>query len=389
MVKSGDNYVGKETYVSERNKTQTPLVDGASYTGDWERVGDKTSVVVRVTSDQKCQYFVEFSPDKTLITSSIPLFFDPARINTPNRFTIGDDYFRIRVVNTSGNNMTQLFACVLVGVKELLNFPLDGVLSQKADSIVTRSIRYEDEVVLGLREGKIAIREFGSNPDVDSGSPELVAPWGGSLVVVPSAETLDIVSDSANDTNGGTGAHRVFIDGIDSNYDRITETINLNGLTAVSTANSYRFINYISVDFSGTNKSNVGTITATFNTTGNIGGQLLPNRGTTTQAMYQIPRNFEGCLQCVFYNVVKVAGGSAPNITFNINVLDVDKNTIYQEFPLRVDTNINNDRELFFNTPLRIPEKAILFITVETDTNNTIANFTIRGIAYQKSNIVV
>ena len=389
MIKSGDNYVWKDTYLSERNKTETPLAAGATFTGDWERVGDKTSVVVRVTSDQKCQYFVEFSPNKTLVTSSIPLYFDPSRVNTPNRFTIGDDYFRIRVVNTSDNNMTQLLACSLVGVKELLNFPLDGVLSQKADSIVARTISYEDEVALGRREGKISIREFGSNLDVDSGAAELVAPWGGSLVVVTNAETLDIVSDSANDTNGGTGANSIFIDGIDTNYDRITETINLNGLTAVTTANSYRFINYITVELSGSAQSNVGTITATFNTTGNIGGQILPGRGTTTQAMYQIPRNYTGLLKSIFFNVRKLAGGSAPFITFNVNIFDTDKNTIYQEFPIRIDTSVENDREIPFIIPISAPEKSIIYVTVSTDTNNTVANFKIRGIAYQDADIVV
>lgn len=388
MIKSGDNYVWNETYVSVMNQTSTPLGIGGSFTGSWERVGDKTSALVRMYSDQKCEYYLEFSPDKTLITSSIKLNFDPSRINVPNRFTIGDDYYRLRIVNTSGVAMTELVAQTLIGIKELLNFPLDGRLPQKADSLSVRPICYEDEVSLGLREGKFTVNKFGKNVDLDIGT-ELIAPYGGDLVVLSAAEQLSIVSTSANDAPGGTGTSQIIIEAVNGDWDLDGEIVTLNGTTPVLTTKSYLGVNRIRAIASGTNLSNVGTITATNNITGNIAAQIDPNDGGSLQCLYYIPRDYDYIVKWVFFNCRKLAGGTAPRVLFDLNEYNSTFNTIRRRFPIRLEADVTNEDEVDLITPERFSEKTIIFATATTNVNDTIVNYRFNGILYQRADIVV
>ena len=388
MIKSGDNYVWNETYVSVMNQTSTPLGIGESFTGAWERVGDKTSALVRIFSDQKCEYYLEFSPNKTLITSSIKLNFDPSRINVPNRFTIGDDYYRLRIVNTSGFAMTQLVAQTLIGIKELLNFPLDGRLPQKADSLSVRPISYEDEVSLGLREGKFTVNKFGKNTDLDTGT-ELIAPYGGSLVVLSAAEQLSIVSTSADDAPGGTGTSQIIIEAVNGDWDLDGEVVTLNGTTPVLTTKSYLGVNRIRAIASGTNLSNVGTITATNNITGNIAAQVDPNDGGSLQCLYYIPRNYDYVVKWIFFNCRKLAGGTAPRVLFDLNEYNSTFNTIRRRFPIRLEADVTNEDEVDLITPERFSEKTIIFATATTNVNDTIINYRFNGILYQRADIVV
>lgn len=63
---------------------------------------------------------------------------------------------------------------------------------------------------------------------------------GGEFVYLPPSDTLlQISSDSVNDTDGGSHAHQVFIVGINDKFERIVESLTLNGLTPVSTNQSF------------------------------------------------------------------------------------------------------------------------------------------------------
>lgn len=70
-----------------------------------------------------------------------------------------------------------------------------------------------------------------------------------------------MLSDSVNDTAAGTGARTVFISGLDSNYDVISETVTLNGTSAVQTVRSYLRVNSFLIMSAGSGKTNAGSIT--------------------------------------------------------------------------------------------------------------------------------
>lgn len=74
------------------------------------------------------------------------------------------------------------------------------------------------------------------------------------------SQTLQISSTDVNDTAAGTGGRTVFISGLNSNYDVVTEVITLNGKTPVTTVNSYFRINSMKVQDTGSDLRNRGDI---------------------------------------------------------------------------------------------------------------------------------
>ena len=83
------------------------------------------------------------------------------------------------------------------------------------------------------------VNKFGINSTVGSGGFESI--WeGSSLYPWPTdVQTLSVVSASANDASGGTGARTVEIQGLDTNWDVVTETITMNGVTPVVTTQTF------------------------------------------------------------------------------------------------------------------------------------------------------
>lgn len=156
----------------------------------------------------------------------------------------------------------------------------------------------------------MSVAKFGKNGDVDAGGGyEDVWTVGGLYVFPTTAETLSVVSTSAEDNAGGTGATQIYIDGLDINFDPLNETVTLNGLTPVVTTSAfYRVNRMFIVGTVGTEGRNVGTINATHGVAG-IVGQISANEGQTLQAVYTVPRNYNGFLQDAHVHIE--AGNSA------------------------------------------------------------------------------
>ena len=118
---------------------------------------------------------------------------------------------------------------------------------------------------LQVSRGQIAFHTpvivFGYNPDLDT-SEESVWPNGGVVPHPTVASVLKISSTSADDAAAGTGAQTVFIGGVDSDYNVVSETVVLNGQTAVNTTNSYLYVNQFYVTRVGTSGANAGAINA-------------------------------------------------------------------------------------------------------------------------------
>ena len=125
------------------------------------------------------------------------------------------------------------------------------------------------EIAAGNVPGYSTMQKFGHNDDIDTGTvPETIWTQGGLWVPPTAARTHQITStDVADDYNtpssGGTGARTLRIWGLDANFVEQTEDINLNGTANVATANTYTRIFRMMVLTAGSNKKNVGDITAT------------------------------------------------------------------------------------------------------------------------------
>lgn len=137
------------------------------------------------------------------------------------------------------------------------------------------------------------ITALGNNPDTDPTSvPEDIWPNGGVYQFQSNAVAMEVLSTSINDTSSGTGARTILVNGLDDNYDEISQIITLNGTTPVSIPINLKRINSSLIMSAGSGEVNGGDITIRV-VSGAIVQALLPaGAGITRQAIYTVPNGY-------------------------------------------------------------------------------------------------
>lgn len=104
------------------------------------------------------------------------------------------------------------------------------------------------------------------------------------------AETLSIVSDSAQDGVAGTGLQQILLQGLDVNFDPIIDVIVLNGITPVLSNIPFRSMHLSIALLGGTPGSGAdGTITISSNVDSAIWGRFLPNDTSAETGRLVVP----------------------------------------------------------------------------------------------------
>lgn len=164
---------------------------------------------------------------------------------------------------------------------------------------------------------------FGYNPDVDSGTEETIWTAGGLYVHLDTPTILTVSSTSANDTSAGTGARTVYILGINSTGGEVSETVTLNGQTAVNTTHTYTEIQTAQVLTVGSGGQNAGSIslgtgTVTAGVPANIYGHILAGENQSLMGHYTVPAGYTGYL--ISGNMSVGATTAGKNITGRLKV---------------------------------------------------------------------
>lgn len=248
---------------------------------------------------------------------------------------------------------------------------LDQSYNNKSQAQLTRqAAEYHHDVARGLVKKTTLWNKFGYNYDIDIGT-ETIWSAGGLLVPLVSPSTLSIVSTSAQDASGGTGASSIIIYGIDSTRTAVTQLVQLTGLTPVVTATTWLGINRMAVYLSGTSQSNVGTINATAVSTSNIQAQIPAGEGTTQQAFLFSQANHTLLLEFLKLNATKIAAGNQPVVTIKGWVTSFLTNSRYEIFRHIMDTAIENTVIITPPIPFVIGPVSIITFEATTDKNDT------------------
>ena len=228
-------------------------------------------------------------------------------------------------------------------------------------SSVTRTGRtepFELQVARGQISWHESITIFGYNSDVDT-SVETVWPYGGILPFLSTAIQLKVSSDNVNDTSAGTGARTVFIGGLDANHNQISETVTLNGQTAVLTTNYYLHINQCYVATAGSLDSAAGNIyfgdgVVTAGVPATVYDIIQYDYNTRMTGSYTVPAGYTAYVSQGLFSSGQ-ASGSGP-VTGRL----MTRGTNDIRLTAAIVTINNGAADYTFEYPLAVPEKTTI-----------------------------
>lgn len=370
---------GVKVQTSTVNASTTLLTSSSTFTGTSE-LNSANDVMVTVKTDQEGTLYMDFSPDGTNWDSTLSFKYDPNRINPPHILVKGNRYFRVRFTNDSSSDQTYLRLNTYYGSFQKLTASINGTLAENYDAIVARVTSYEHEVAMSKRQGRKTVHSWAHNSDVDTGT-EIVADFGGTFNIMTSADTLDVVSSSVNDDAGGTGCTAIIIEGIDENHLYQTETVIMDGITPVTTSNSWLGVNRAY----GVSFGSLGTVdgTITIDDTSNaVGTQVIiePGDNVSHACIYHTQINHNFLIDYVFVNARKDSGGGSPKVTFKLWSYSRVTNASYEIGRFEIDTASENSQAHDWKQPLLVGGREVVYLTATTDRDNTPVSGRIVGI---------
>lgn len=213
--------------------------------------------------------------------------------------------------------------------------------------------------------GHTTVNVYGFQPAVTT--TQIPAWENATAYTFPSsAVVMTLVSSSASDT-----AVKIQVDGLDANYNPISETITLNGTTGVNTTNSFLRINSLIT----TSGNAVGTITAANG--GTTYAQINIGFGRSLMSIYTVPNGYDFYLARVDAN--SSFNGNNTNYIFyqNKSTNSAGVNTVSIKAPFT--TNYSARRVM----PRKYAGKTDLVFTFVTNAGTAAVNVSVEGYLIQ------
>ena len=287
-------------------KNTTLLSAGGEYLSSWHDVSTFPSVMMAILADQDGTAYFQFSSDGSTVESSLQ-YNVFASINEVHRLSVTRPYCRIRYLNGSADQ-TSFSSTFMAGAMPALEAPRSLPVGQDADAQLVRNLPANIDIVLGKYLGWNAIEKFGFNASVTTSLTDI---WsvGGVLPYPTSAESVEILSSSSADTSGGLGAQTVEIQGLDANWDLQSETLTMNGTTAVASTKTWIRIFRLRSKSRGTyDANNLGTITCRVSGGGATRAEIpydstFGGIGSSEMTHYTVPNGKKALITSLFYSV--------------------------------------------------------------------------------------
>ena len=222
---------------------------------------------------------------------------------------------------------------------------------------------WELNVSRGKVRGAFHIIKFGENLDVD-GQMETVWDGGGLYTYLTSAGVLTVTSNDGDDSASGTGARTVTVEGLDADYNQVSETLTVGG--GAGSVEFYRVFRAF-VASSGSTGTNEGTITIAQGATtlaqiSTVGTPTSTGLGQTFMSIYTVPAGYTGFIYQFDVSTAKSDG----NI-FLVKRGHTDNGTWRSQDIIHANVN---DIERSYKFPLKIEEKSDIEVRAISSTNN-------------------
>ena len=244
-----------------------------------------------------------------------------------------------------------------------------------------RNEPFDLQMSRGLVPYHVPLYKFGFNPDIN-GTEETIWTQGGNYPWPTSAAVAYVNSTDVDDTDGGTGAQKVLVVGLDADYNYIKEEVTMNGRTQVVTDAEFLRIFRAYVTLSGSSGGAEGTIyiaygaglDGSFIPTGTITANL--SAGNQTQiAAYTVPAGKSLYLDDINFTAAISAGNNYATVSFVARF--PGSNTWRTLF-----INVLQSNQLIakFEYPQGFPEKTDVECRAFTSNNNNLVGASFQGV---------
>ena len=216
---------------------------------------------------------------------------------------------------------------------------------------------------------------LGTESDVWSG-----AAAGVNMTWLQAAIKLEVLSADATDSAAGAGARTIFLIGLDANFNQITESVTLNGVTPVATVQSFLRLNRAWVATAGTwGGANAGLITIRGISAGATQGLIPIQAGRLAKSQFTVPAGKKFLMQSVI-----MASEATKPCTFKVYIREAA--ALAAPFGSKQLGLIYNGIEGAYKNDLHnlpaLAEKIDIWMTATPAANNTIVSVEIQGIMY-------
>jgi len=368
---------------SSGNSSTTPIDDGNTFTGTAE-LNSSPDLLVTVATDQNGTLYIDFSVDGTNFDSTLTYAYDTSRINVPHVLVKGSRYVRIRFENDSGSNQTYFRLATYYGAFNKLTSSINSTLAETFDAIAVRPTDYRSEVAMGKRQGRAEVNKFGYNLDVDNGTEEIIASFGGAFDpttdIIQDAQSFTIAYNNATDGEGQTGATSLLVTYIDANYLTQDAIHTLGATGSDETSFTGLGINRAVVLSSGTAATNNNDIDFTATTDGTTQAKIPAGNSVTQQLLFHTQINHTALLEWLYINIVKISSGNVPVVTIKGYSWSRVTSTVYEIFRETLDTEVENTLQVSPPLPFVLGGREVIYFTADTSINNTSVSGRFSGI---------
>jgi len=237
---------------------------------------------------------------------------------------------------------------------------------------ITRQAKNEPfdlQVSRGQIAGHSTLSLFGYQSSVSSTS---IPVWENNATYTYPTNATTLTCSSSSVTDAAPAA--VLINGLDANFNPISETVVLNGQTGVTTVNKYYRVNSLFMTGVASGQtSNVGTITV--KQSSNTLAQINPGIGKSQSTVYTVPAGYTFYLEWVEVNTSNSYTGST-YITYKVQTVNnntgVTSIALQQPFVALYSANR-------ISTPFAYQEKTDIQWQLQTNTGTIAAGVIVTG----------
>lgn len=217
------------------------------------------------------------------------------------------------------------------------------------------------EVAKGNIDNHSLIRRYGKNSAI-AATEEDIWTGGGLYSYQTSAQSLEILSGSADDSSAGTGAQTVYVSGLDGNYAEVNETVIMDGTNTVNLSNSYLRVDEMYILTVGSGGTNAGDITLRVSGGGDTQALMVTGENEALSALYTVPSGKTGYLM-----------GSQASSSRDEFARYMVKSKNFGDSVFRLKDNVEgyeNINDHRFNIVLMVPEKSDIKMSAISDSVN-------------------